>query len=98
MFAGFSAFMLSKMGFYPITALTGVSIVLHYILWKRSDCFRQANSKSAEDHGCKLAHCHGSLTVYLLLLHKCNSILSLILAGFPAFFFVKFLKYFCSYF
>lgn len=40
----------------------------------------------------------GSLTVYLLLLHKCNSILSLILAGFPAFFFVKFLKYFCSYF
>lgn len=41
---------------------------------------------------------NGSLTVYLLLLHKCNSILSLILAGFPAFFFVKFLKYFCSYF
>ena len=40
----------------------------------------------------------GSLTVYLLLLHKCNSILSLILAGFPAFFFVKFLKCFCSYF
>ena len=70
MFAGFSAFMLSKMGLYK---------------------------KEGEMSTIFLSLC-GSLTVYLLLLHKCNSILSLILAGFPAFFFVKFLKYFCSYF
>lgn len=84
MFAGFSAFMLSKMGLYK---KEGEMSTIFLSLWRALLKIKTPRHPPL-----------GSLTVYLLLLHKCNSILSLILAGFPAFFFVKFLKYFCSYF